>query len=363
ISPQLRWLLGKLAGSDGSGERAASDAFTDEVLGLVQQWDLVPIDIDEEADPRLGLEPARVLAVGLELELAAPRIVDAARRLAGRGHLIEVLRLLDDPQNDPPTARAIADAVLDPDLLNSLLSQPELDFRLIERAAHHAGAAAAGPLLDALGAASERSTRRRLLDILSGVGPACEATLLARLDGAPWYLARNILTVMGQMPAVTNLEPVFVAFVQPELRVRQEALKVLLRQPGARDRAVIEALESGEESLTRMALAALGTACPPRLVGAVLGALATPSHELQLQAIRALGDTSNPLVVPHLLTLVRARSGIFRRTRMLPRSPVMLAALELLARRWSAHRPVVAIMQLAAKSGDPDVRAAVGGRP
>jgi HEAT repeat protein len=360
ISPQLRWLLGKLAGGEGAGEPVGTDAFTDEVLGLVQQWDLVVYDADEEADPRLGIEPARVLAIGLELELAAPRVVDAARRLADRGQLIEALQLVDDPQNEARVARTIADAILDPGLLPMLLSRPELDFRLIERVAHHAGSAAAGPLLDALSAASERATRRRLLDILGGIGAAAEETLLGRLDGAPWYLARNILTVMGQLPALQNVEPVFTALSQPELRVRQEALKVLLRQPGARDRAVTEALESGEESLSRMALTALGTECPPRLVGAILRALASPSQDLQLQALRALGTTSSPLVVPHLLTLVRTRGGIFRRTRLLPKSRVTLAALELLARRWSNHRPVLSLMQLAAKSGDADIRAVVG---
>lgn len=361
ISPQLRWLLGKLAGG-GPGEGVVGDGFTEEVLGLVQQWDLVFDDTDEETDPRLGLEPARVLAVGLELNLSSPRVIDAARRLAERGQLLEVLRLLDDPQNDPRATRPIADAVLDPGLLEVLLSRPEPDFSLIERVAHHAGSAAVGYLLDGLSAANERSTRRRLLDILAKVGSASEATLLERLEGAPWYLARNILTVMGQLPAVSNVEPVFTAFALPELRVRQEALKVLLRQPTARDRAIAEALESGEESLTRMALTALGTECPPRLVGAVLSVLGNPARDLQLQAIRALGETTNPLVVPHLLTLVRARSGIFRRTRLLPKSPVMLAALELLARRWGGHRPTLPIMQLAAKSGDADVRAVVGGK-
>jgi hypothetical protein len=142
--------------------------------------------------------------------------------------------------------------------------------------------------------------------------------------------------------------------------VRQEAHKVLLRQEGARERAVSEALESGAESLTRMALTALGSDCPPRLVGAVLTALGNPVRELQIQAIRVLGATTNPLVVPHLLPLVRSRRGILKRTRLLPKSPVMLAALELLARRWASHRPVLPIMHLARKSGDPDIRAAIG---
>ena len=66
-------------------------------------------------------------------------------------------------------------------------------------------------------------------------------------------------------------------------------------------------------------------------------------------------------MVPRLLTLVRSRGGFFRRLRLLPATPLMLAALELLARRWANHRPVVAVLQLAAKSSDPRVRAIAAG--
>ncbi len=184
---------------------------------------------------------------------------------------------------------------------------------------------------------------------------------MQRLGDAPWYLARNILSVLSHFPAITRLEPIFDAFVHPELRVRQEALRVLVRQPGARHRAITEALESGEESLGRIALAAIGGKCPPALIAPVLAVLAVPNDELRLQAIRAVAESQNPLVVPQLLNLVRARRGLFRRQRLLPRSPAMLAALEVLARRWPNHRPVLAALQLAARSSDGDIRAAIGG--
>ena len=112
ISPQLRWLLGKLAGG-GPGEGVVGDGFTEEVLGLVQQWDLVFDDTDEETDPRLGLEPARVLAVGLELNLSSPRVIDAARRLAERGNCSKccgcwtIRRMIRGPRAPLPTRCSI----------------------------------------------------------------------------------------------------------------------------------------------------------------------------------------------------------------------------------------------------------------
>ena len=362
ISPHLRWLLGKLAGGEGSGDQPATGAFAGEVIGLVEEWEGVGIEEDEDDDPRLGLEPARVLAIGLDLDDASASICQAARMLADRGQLLRVLELLDTPQNAPAVVQVISDAVLQTDLLRQLLQTTPLDFPLISRVAVHAGAEAAGPLLDALATAEERVTRRRLIDMLAHVGPAGEHALVSRLEGAPWYLARNILATLAQFPPLTNVAPVFVAFGTDDIRVRHEALKVLLRQPVSRERAAGEALLSGEDVLIRTALGSLVDRCPPTLVASVLGVLTHPNEELRLHAIRLLAESNNPLVVPQLLRLVRTTRGLFRRTRLQAKSRPMLAALEILARRWSNHRPVVTVLHLAEKSSDVDIRAALGKR-
>ncbi len=361
ISPQLRSLLGKLAGVGGSSGTADVGAFATQVGSLVEQWEGVGVEQDEETDPRLGMEPARIVAIGLELASAPESVLHAAAALGARGQIAEVLQLLEHERNDPATVRAIADAVLEPGMLERLLGVPQPDFGLIERVALYSGPVAVGPLLDALGRSGERSTRRRLLDLLVRIGPTGEAELVARLAGAEWYLARNILAVLAQFAAISTIDPVFAAFHHPEPRVRQEALKVLLRQPATRERAVVEALETGDESLGRLALTSLNGVCPPALVASVLTILGQANDELRLQAIRLLANAPNPLIVPQLLALVRARKGLLRRQRLLPKSPVMLAALEVLAGRWRNHRPVLVALQLASKSNDSEIRQVIGG--
>ncbi len=361
ISAQLRWLLGKLAVNPNGGT-SATPAFTAQVLSLVDQWEGLE---DEEApthvDPRLRVEPVRLLALGLELERATPVVRRAAVAMAHRGQLVEVLQLVDAPANERKTADAITTAVLDPGLLGRLLAAPTPDFALIERVVRLTKATAIPVLLSALESADNRSARRRLLDLLIHLGPSVEASLLARLDAAPWYLARNILGVLAHLPQVTDPQPVLRALTHPDPRVRHEALKVLLRHPETRDRAIQDALEGGDQAQTRVALTALGGRCPPVLVASVLSVLGHPDPELRLQAVRLLAETSSPLVVPQLLTLVRTRGGLLRRQRLMPTHPVMLAALEILTRRWANHRPVVAVLQLASRSTDPQVRTAVSG--
>lgn len=356
ISPQLHALLAKLAGSEGSGD----GGFVLQVLWLVQQWDGGGELPDEETDARVGVDPYRVLAIGLQVGVASSGVLASARTMLSGDRIGDALALLDDPRNDLRAAREISDAVLDAGLIAQLLAQPALDFPLIERIAVGLGPTGVGILLDALGNATERLVRRKLLDILVRIGPAAEATLLARLEGAPWYLARNILAVLGHFPAIANVEPVFLAFAEPELRVRQEALKVLVRQPRARERAISQALATGEESLARMALTALGNDCPSSLVVPVLAALDRPETDLQLLAIRVVAESSDPAVMPRLLACVATRRGLFRRLRLRPRTPAMLAALEVVSRRWGKQGPAASIRTLAAGSSDPDVRAAAG---
>ena len=363
ISPQLRWLLGKLAGGHEAGGMASTSAFSSQVLGLVEQWDDVGATGVEEDhdDPRLSVEGARVLGIGLELGLASDAVVGAARALADRGHLGEVLELLDHPDLNPETVRTVASAVLDPGLLARLLAVTPLDFALIQRVAVQSSGLAVGPLLEALSSAAGRGTRRRLLDLLVRIGPANEAAFLAHLADAPWYLARNIFSVLAQFPSINNLEPVLAALRDPEPRVRQEALRAALRHATARSRAVQEAIEMGDATMMRLALGSLSEGCPPSLIAPVLSVLGHDDDELQLMAIPLLAGSSNPLIVPQLLGLVRTRGGFLRRTRLRSTSPVMLAALEVLVARWSNHRPVVPVLQLAARSNDPEVRNVLGG--
>ncbi len=360
ISSHLRWLLGKLAGTEGSNQATPDGSFATEVMGLIEQWDGIADDIGYRDDPRLAAEHSRTLHLGLEVGVASEAVIAAAERLAGHGHLFEVLQAIDAPGNYAEVTRTIAAAVLDTEVLEKLLSDPSPDWALVERVVHHIGTGAVGPLLDGLDSAQDRTWRRRMLDLLVSIGPRGEPELLSRLETAEWHLARNILTVLGHYPEMSAPSQALPRLRDPEPRVRLEALKVLLRSPSTRRTAVTEALESGEPPLVRTALASLGGNCPPELVAPVLGVLMMPDEDAQMQAIRLIGDSDNPLVVGPLLDLVRERRGFLRRWKLRNKSPVMLSALGSLARRWHNHRPVLPVIQMAARSNDDEIRRTVG---
>jgi hypothetical protein len=360
ISTHLRWMLGKLAGGERIDRAGAQGDFATEVMGLLEQWDGETPDNMVGDDPRLAVEVFRVIALGLDLDVVTPSVLTAVERAAEQGHIAEALEMIDDDATPTATRRRLADALLAPGLLGTLLETTPPDWTLIERVARHAGSGAVEPLVMAIDRSQERGIRRRLLDLLVVVAPGAEATLLDAMTDAPWHLTRNMLTVLAQLPRVEQVGRVLPWLHDPEPRVRIEALKVLLRQPAARDRAVSEALESGEPPMARLALAALDGQCPPALVAPVLAALGIADDDVRLQAIRLVGTSDSPLVVPQLLDLVRVRRGLLRRWKLRPSDPVMLEALSALATRWANHRPVVVMLNLAAHSHDPAIRDAIG---
>ncbi len=362
ISDQLRWLLGRLAGGGDAATAAGSVAFATQVVSLVEQWEgTAPDPIENESgDPRLSIEGLRIVAIGLEIDSPTSAVIAASQRAAHQGRIGELLQLLDAPSNDAIAVDSITSAVFEPGLLRMLLDAASGDFEIVDRVAMRIGREAIDPLLDALDAADDRATRRRLLDLLARVAPGAGDVLVARLPDARWQLARNIFVVLARLPDVQQVDPILVGLQHADRRVRQEAFKAALGQPAIRSRAVQDAIEGDDVAMTRTALAALDRECPPDLIAPVLSVLGHADADLQLLAVGLLADARNPLVVPPLLGLVRTRGGLLRRTRLLPRTPVMLAALQVLAKRWSHHRPVLPVLQLASRSDDRDVLAALG---
>ena len=365
LSPHLRWMLGKLAGNETGARGEATSAaqgggaFSSQVLGLIEHWDGVRSDAAMALDPRMAVDGLRTVALGLAVASAGPAVLDAAQQEVADGRLSELLALIDRHEDVPETAKAIAQSVLDPTLLPGLLAAAEPDWTMIERIAHHATEEALPVLVDALEAAESRNLRRRVLDLIGSLGSGIEPALLARLPESPWYLARNLLLVLGQLPPLSDPAPVEAMLSHEEPRVQQEALKLLVRHPLVQQRAISIALESNEPALIRIALAALDKTCPPEVVGSLLSLLVDADDEMQLQVIRLVADSPSPLVVGPLLSLVRFRGGIFRRWRLRPTTPVMLAALVVLGSRWGRHRQVMLAMQQAARSDDPTVQEAL----
>lgn len=381
ISRPLLRLLTKLANHARQGSPAGrSDAdvqFREHVREMINNWNLAdPTSIaygkvlDRLTNPAQeqgnvpGItqmcEPERTVEMCLEVRNAAPPLWDAIDAMIARGDIIMLLDTLDATPPDNPLPGVIRTRIATPENFARLLELPAVDPRRTEEFARRVGVAGTNVLLDALAVSQSRATRRKLLDVLGKLGDGIGPAVVARFSGAPWYIQRNLLLLMsGLTQWPDDFSPVPFAG-HDDVRVRREALRLMLKRPATRDAAITSAVGDADPQIVRFGLDASQRDCPaaavPRLVQRI--SMRTLPADLQVLAVRALNSTSAPAALPCLLELASTHTRWLRRERVAPKSSVALAALTGLAARWSTEPQVARLLARAVRSADPEIRAA-----
>jgi hypothetical protein len=145
----------------------------------------------------------------------------------------------------------------------------------------------------------------------------------------------------------------------PELRLRREAYKLLLEFPEHRASAIVHGLSDEHPEIMTLVLRAAVDGCPPEALRSVERFIADwrrPS-ELRAIAVRALGPAGGTQSLARLLDLAGSRRHFFG-WRIEAKSPVVLAAVSVLARYWGAHPHVRALLKEARDHEDPEIRLA-----
>jgi hypothetical protein len=381
VSGSLMRMLSKLAAHAEQGRpeaRPLADrALREQVRGLLTGWSLT--DPNPEAygmalqrmsqssaqfvDSVAGVhapEPKRMLEMSLEVDTVGPGVYRACGAMVDQGRLGELIDLLEAAPAGTTTAEELWGRAVSPDTLQWLLADEPVDFSTVDRVLPRLGFFAADPLLDALASAEERATRRALLDRLKKLGPILGPSITARLADERWYVLRNLLTLLEELPQLPLGFTVVPWVAHADPRVRLEAIKIGLKFPGEHDRVLAQALADSEHRVVRMALtSAMGGVPASALPGVV--ALATGRQgpvDLRLQAIRVLGAARAPEAFAELVKLVDGGRTLLGKRKLLPRSRELVAAVAALATGWRDEPRALELLALAAVSDDADVRAA-----
>jgi hypothetical protein len=310
-------------------------------------------------------EPLRMIQMSLESGEAGPMTARAIDDALAAGQLAELVPLATQAADASEAGRALLSRLARPDTVRLLFERAPADFETLDRLLPLMGVDGGRALLDALAAAGDRVTRRKLLDRLVALPQDIEPALEARLDDERWYVSRNMLVLFERRRSLPGLAALARAAAHPDLRVRQEAIRLQLRIPSERAAAVQASLESGHTGLAHAGLAALQQECPAHLADLVAAIAADPhaDEKVRVLAARTLGRCDAPRALASLLSLTDGGRTLLGRARLAPRSPVMLAALEAMAAGWQSDPRASAVLRLAAGSSDPDVRrAATPGR-
>ncbi len=382
VSDPLLRMLSKLAQHAEQGPAdarlQADEALREQVRDLLKGWTLADPNPDAygtalhrmaaaapsrvpRSDYANGAEPLRILQTAMEtgvLGFGAWRAVERLVEDNRIGTLVDVL----DASSD--VARPLWDRVTAPAVVQQLAAGDPPDFLTLDRLLPRLQMGAFEPLLDALATSESRTTRRGLLDRLTRAPRELGPVIATRLAGdLPWYVTRNLLLILDGLPALPDGFSAAAFIAHADSRVRREAVKVSLKVPAERERALLEALRDPDPRTVRLALTAALDDCPPSALAIVteLARDAATASELRVLAIKVLGRASNGAALSALLELVDGGTTWLGRPKLATRSLELLAALMALAAGWRNDARVAGLLGLAATSNDPDIRNAAGG--
>ncbi|HXV85778.1 MAG TPA: hypothetical protein VD793_03715 [Gemmatimonadales bacterium] len=374
ISHSMLRMLQKLGqhATGGTGQRRAlADATVRDQIGqLIRGWSLKDPNpgayrtaLDRMVSTRMpamsepggkgqGAEPHRILQMALEVGTTGPAVSRALDQLVASDRLSVIAKTLQRAeQND--VANQIWQRVASPDVVHRILSAEPINLEQLDIVLERLGLAAAEPMLDALATSQSSQARRVLLDRLVKFGSQLAPALVGRLNDTNWFVQRNLLALLAELPErPRNFDPRPFA-EHPDARVRREAIRVMLREPSQRERAIHYALADADQRTVRVGLvAAQENGCPDSAVPLVAAvAVRNPSQEFRLMAIRVLGTARSLSAADALLTIATPpRRSLISRMRAATRTPEQRAAVVSL-RQFAEHPRVRQILEQIGDAG------------
>lgn len=381
ISQSMLRMLEKLAKhaehSRGQRRRVADASMREQIMKLVQDWSLADPNPDAyrkaleriagsrpifsvAPDARFLPEPRRIVEMALETDVMGESVRRAVETLAQGPDLPWLLELVTAAQ-DRRVAGAIRDLLGTPDRLRDVLGRGQVDQATLDGLLSRMDPEqAAGPLLDALAGAESSQTRRLLLARITALGPEIAPEVVARTTDERWYVVRNMLALLAELPAVPEGFDVVPFMDHADARVRREALRILLRNDATRDRAVCLGLADADDRTVRLALTAAGRHCPPAAVPLLVSrATQGTNTDQRAAALTVLAATGAPEALETLLQVAAPRKTLLG-TKLPAPTPEYLAALTGL-HRFPGDPRARQTLATAARSKRPEVIKAARG--
>jgi len=308
-------------------------------------------------------EAIRLVQMACETDTVGDAVWVAVQELVQEGRATEVVALVEHEAVAEDIREQFWLRLATAANMRILLNNEPRDTPVVELLLSRMGMAAAEPMLESLEVADNRTMRRRLLTRLGQLGPAIGPMLVERLPGAPWFVQRNLLALLSSLDEIPMEFRPADYIAAEDARVRREALKLMMRVPEMRDDAVIAAVGDEDDGNLRIGLAAALEQCPPAAAGRVRHLLQDPKLPLDLRvlAIRVLGSIRTPTTRDWLVSQVLTPGGWFRRRRLVPKNPAMLAMVAALGRGFATDPGAQLALRLASESTDPQVRRAATG--
>ena len=305
-------------------------------------------------------EPGRMVQIAIEVGAMGPQVRTAMSSLCRSGRASFLLDLVERAP-DADAGAPVWEFLLGERILETLLGQQRVDFPLVGRFARRIGLPAASPLLAASKASEDAKIRAQFYDLLESLGDGVGAAVCEGIPEAPPTVQRELIALLGRFGALpANFSP-FEYLVNPEALVRREAVRLLMRDPSARNEAAMAALTDTDDRVVFVGLTAAQEKCPPGALDLIRQRVDRGELDSQLRTmgIRVVAQQNSPEVLGWLLGFVVSETRWSRRTKLRATTPEMLAALSVIASTWGDDPSAATAIHLAEQSKDAEVRAKV----
>jgi hypothetical protein len=305
-------------------------------------------------------EPERMVQIAIEVGAMGPQVRAAMSALCKSGRANLLLDLVERAP-DADAGAPVWEFLLGERILDTLLNQPRVDFPLVGRFARRIGIPAAPSLLAATSAYEDAKIRTQFYDLLESMGDAVGPAVSERIPEASPVIQRELIALIGRLGAMPANFSVAAYMLNPEPLVRREAVRLLLRNPSARNEAVMAALSDADDRVVFVGLTAAQEKCPPGAADLIKYRVDRGELDSQLRTmgIRVVAQQNPPGILTWLLGYVVSETRWSRRPKLRPSTPEMLAALSMVASSWGDDPAAAASIKLAEQSKDAEVRAKV----
>jgi len=190
----------------------------------------------------------------------------------------------------------------------------ELHREIIQQCLLLAGDNVINILLDNAVQAPEATVRRNIFDTLMLFGPKLLPFINERINGGTWYEVRQMTTLLGEIGDAENVGLLERIYEHENVKVKKEALKSLARIPSRQAAALLtRALAEEDQSLVRQAIVSLGclrdaSALVEISEMALKWEPFAKDHNIQKEAIRALGNIGSSASTPTLARILMRKS-------------------------------------------------------
>jgi hypothetical protein len=330
---------------------------------LLDQLSQFEVSKVEGTVPLTG-EGLRLMQIAVETNASGDHVLEAIELMLEARELTPLLDLLAGATDAPETVTLARRHLGSPEILRRVLLEEPIDAEGSQRLLDVTGPEAAVGLVDALTISESQGTRRLILERLAAMGAEIGPMLAERLPRVPWYVQRNLLALLARLKTLPAGFDARAYAEHAEVTVRFQALSVMARQPKEREEAIHLALADSDPRVVKLGLDAAAGGLPRQAVTRLMVLINNPARpvDLRLRAIRLLAQAPTPATRDWLFDKVLTKRTLFRGPRLTPKSPEMMAALEVLARKWRTYPQAAYALKLAEESGDPELAAAAAGQ-